>query len=348
MPVRALLLLSVLCACGGRQPPPSTSAGTIAPTLELVATSPRMWSGVAAWGGRIFVSFPHSPAGTPIKVGELARGEIVPWPDSAWNAWTPGAPVEDRHFVAVQSVHADTAGSLWVVDTGNPALRGMVARGPRLFQFDASSRALVRAYAFGPDAVSPDSYLSDVRVDRHAGTAYLTDSNAGGLIVLDLTSGEARKVLADHPSTLAAAEHLDIQGRRFERTIHADGIALSPDRAWLYYAVVTGHTLWRVPTAALRDPGAAVGAQVERVRSIVATDGMRFAPDGSLYLGGVENASVYVLRPDGRHEQLLQDDRLSWPGALALDERGNLLVLTMHLHLPPEESRGHELWRIRR
>lgn len=342
MNLRALVVPSLLlAACASAQQPAAHGE----PRLERVAESKALWTGVAQTGGRIFLNFPRWSDDVPIAVGELKDGKVTPWPDPVWNSWTPGAPAEGR-FVAVQSVVAGEDGSLWVVDTGNPKFEGLIERGPRLYQFDTRTGDLVREIAFGPEAVSHDSYLNDVRVDAARGTAYLTDSNAGGLVVVDLTSGAARKVLADHPSTHAELEALTIDGHRTSRTVQADGIALSPGGDWLYYAPLTGHTLWRVPTAALRDPHADPAPQVERVREIVATDGILMAPDGNLYLGGLEDSSVYVLRPDGTYERLVHDTRLSWPDSFALDEHGGLLVTTTQLHLPPDQRVPYGLWRI--
>ena len=335
-----VLLPLVLGACAGAQHRPESAGRALTP----VAESRRQWTGVTTAGERIFVNFPRWSDDVPISVGELKDGGVAPWPDATWNSWTPGAPADGR-FVAVQSVVAE-GDSLWVVDTANPKFGGVVERGPRLFLFDVRTGDLQREFAFGPEVVSRDSYLNDVRVDRARQTAYLTDSGAGGLVVVDLASGTARKVLADHPSTHAETDHLEIDGHRFDRAVNADGIALSPGAEWLYYAPLTGHTLWRVPTAALRDPEADPAARVERVRHIVATDGILMAPDGNLYLGGLEDFSVYVLRPDGGYERLVHDRRLSWPDTFALDESGDLLVTTTQLQLPAGEQGPFGLWRI--
>src|SRR5690606_19803343 len=117
----------------------------------------------------------------PQSVGEILAGDVVPWPDDAWNAWRPGRPTADR-FVSVQSVVA-ADGDVWVVDTGNPYGSGVVDRGPMLFRFDVATGELVRAYAFPRETWTSASYFNDVRLDGT--TAFLTDSGTGGLVVLD-------------------------------------------------------------------------------------------------------------------------------------------------------------------
>ena len=192
--------------------------------------------------------------------------------------------------------------------------------------------------------------MNDVRVDLERSVAFLTDSEDGGLIVLDLDDGGSRKVLRNHPSTRAEDFVLTVEGRQREKPVQADGIALSPDRRWVYYAALTGHTLYRIPAAALADPkqdDAELARQVEKVHEIAATDGIAFDPAGQLFLGGLEDGSVYLLTPGGRYVRLLRDERLSWPDSFAVEADGAVLVTTSQIHLPPAERGPYRLFRLR-
>jgi sugar lactone lactonase YvrE len=351
MRLAVIAAVSLLAACA------SAPRGAAAPgpkgkgvDLEPVAASPRQWTGVAATpDGRIFVSFPRWSDDVPVSVAVLDAGRIVPWPDDAWNSWRPGEPGE-RKFVAVQSVVADAEGKLWVVDTGNPQFRGVVAPGPRLFRFDPASGDLLAAYSFPSDVVPKTGYTNDVRVDLDRQVAFLTDSEDGGLIVLDLDTGDSRKVLRDHPSTRAEPIVLEIEGVKRDKPVNADGIALSPDRKWVYYAALTGHTLYRIPAAALADPKLSDGdlaGRVEKVRTIVATDGMIFDREGNLILGGLEDDSIYRLSPGGRYERLVKSDELKWPDSFAVEADGGVLVTTSQIHLRPADRGPYRLFRIR-
>lgn len=341
----ALLLLAAGCATGPRA---GESKGV---TLEPLASSPRQWTGIAATrDGRVFVNFPRWSDEVPVSVAELRDGKVVPWPDETWNSWKPGDDAK-RKFVAVQSVVADDEGKLWVVDTGNPQFTGVLRPpGPRLFRFDPATGELLRAYGF-PEAVVPKTgYVNDVRVDLERSVAFLTDSEDGGLIALDLDSTDSRKVLRDHPSTRAEDFTLVVEGRRRDRPVHSDGIALSPDRRWVYYAALTGHTLYRIPAADLADPkldDATLAKRVEKVREIVATDGIAFDREGNLWLGGLEDGAVYRLSPGGRYERMVRDDRLKWPDSFAVEASGDVLVTTSQIHLPPAERGAYEVLRLR-
>jgi sugar lactone lactonase YvrE len=339
-----LVLLAAACATG-----PARRA-TEGVSLEPVASHPRQWTGVAApRDGLIFVNFPRWSDDVPISVGELRDGTVVPWPDESWNSWKPGDDAR-RKFVAVQSVVADDEGKLWVVDTANPQFAGVVPPGPRLFRFDPGTGEVLAEYSFPERVVPKNGYTNDVRVDLERNVAFLTDSGDGGLIVLDLDDGGSRKVLRDHPSTRAEDLVLEIDGHRREKPVHADGIALSPDRRWVYYAALTGRTLYRIPAAALADPKLSDGElakRVERVREIGATDGIAFDPAGNLYLGALEELAVYRLEPGGRYRRLVRDPRLAWPDSFAVEADGGVLVTTSQIHLPPEERGAYELLRIR-
>jgi sugar lactone lactonase YvrE len=349
------LLLTVAAlataACVRNAPTPAateTPAGNKAPALELVAQSPRQWTGIAlSKEGRVFVNFPRWSEDVPVSVAELKNGQVSPWPDATWNEWKPGTAEQNR-FVAVQSVVIDDQDRLWVVDTGNPWFKGVIAT-PRLHQFDISSGRLVRSYAFPPEVSSGDSYLNDVRVDTEREVAYFTDSQAGGLVILDLKSGSSRKVLKDHPSTHAEVDHLMVLGRRFNKAVQADGIALSPDRKTLYWSALSGHTLWRIPTEALLDPkldDKALASRVERAHTIVAPDGILFDDKGVLWLGGLEDGSIYRYVPGGAYEQVIHDPRLLWPDSFAQGPQGWIYVTTTQLHLPPAERGPYGIYRF--
>jgi sugar lactone lactonase YvrE len=351
-PLLVTLAALAAAACVRNAPAPAAterSMGSKAPTLELVAQSPRQWTGIAvSKEGRIFVNFPRWSEDVPLSVAEVKDGEVSAWPDATWNGWKPGT-AEQNHFVAVQSVVIDDQDRLWVVDTGNPGFKGVIAT-PRLHQFELASGRLVRSYAFPPEVSSGLSYLNDVRIDTEHEVAYLTDSQAGGLVVLDLKSGKARKVLRDHPSTHAEVDHLMVMGRRFGMQVHADGIALTPDRKTLYWSALTAHTLWRMPTEALRDErldDKALASRVERVHTIVAADGILFDSKGVLWLGGLEDGSIYRYVPGGAYEQVIHDAaRLLWPDGFAEGPQGWMYVTTTQIHLPPAERGPYGIYRF--
>ncbi len=261
-------------------------------SISIEAESDRLWTGVAVSSeGRVCVSFPRWGMDTPVSVGELIDGSLIPLPDSAWNAWLPGDPC-DSAFVCVQSITFDEAGKLWVLDTGNPWMSGVIPGACRLLCFGVDSTSPELVYYFPDSLLAPGSYLNDFRIDIASGNAYITDSGEGALIVTNLYSGESRRLLDGHPALMSEGTRIEIDGIEWNLggvlpDIHSDGIALTPAGDWLYWHALTGNTLYRIPTLALVDEILTeedVESAIEEVCSTGPVDGMIFSADGSLYL----------------------------------------------------------------
>jgi sugar lactone lactonase YvrE len=333
---------------------PGAASAAASPLIEI-ARSPKQWTGVAvAPDGRVFVSYPRWSDDVPVSVAELGKDGVArPFPDAAWNAYDPKADPAKR-FVAVQSVVATTDGTLWVLDPGNPKFGGVVKGAPKLVAIDLAKNAVREVFRFDPAVASGESYLNDVRFDLKLKTAYLTDSGKGGLVVLNLATKKARRVLDAHPSTMSEGITLTVEGKPWKRPdgssprVHADGIALSPDGAFLYYQSLTGRTLYRVPTEALRDAkatGAALVAKVAEVGKPGPADGLEADARG-VYHTSLEENALRLIGPDGSARVLVKDARLAWPDSLAFGPDGSLWVTTALIHRGAEPKEAYGLWKI--
>lgn len=358
----ALLLSSASLAQQNDAPRPG-GAGR----LQLVARFEHQVTGVTvAADGRIFVNFPRWTEDAPVSVAEITGdGQVKPYPNVEWNAWRNVKKNEltpHDHFVCVQSVVADGRGSLWVVDAAAPATARVVPGGPKLVRIDLKANQVAQTIPFA-DAVAPQgSYLNDVRFSPDGRRAYLTDSGAkGALVVVDLQSGDARRVLDGHTSTQPeSGVVVSTDGRELRRPdgrgvdFAADSIALSPDGRHLYWKALTGRTLYRVATEALDDPrlsGRELEARVERVGAMEPTDGLWIDKSGRLYLSAIEENAVKV-RESGRDTTLVQDDRLRWPDTFAEGPDGTIYVTSSRIQdmswFKPENGPRltTHLWRI--
>lgn len=310
--------------------------------IEELYSSPIQWTGVAVSAtGRVFVNYPRWAPDLPYSVAELRpAGEVRPYPDRHVNRWTEGV-AGDSHFVCVQSVTCDDRGSLWVLDAGSPYLSGVLPGAAKLVQVDLATDAVARIYHFDSSAAPAASYLNDVRVDRRAGVAYLTDSGLGALLVLDLATGACRRVLDGHPSTRAEDIEVTVAGVRLvggdgrPMRVHSDGIALDPGGSYVYYQALTGRTLYRIPTAALRDAGLSeerLRERVERVAKPGVSDGLIFDREGRLYFSALEQSAIKRMNPGRRIEIVVQDPRISWPDSFALMPDGSVCFTTSRIH----------------
>lgn len=346
------------------KPPPA------AVQLTPVARFGHQVTGVTvAEDGRIFVSFPRWTEDTAVSVAELKNGAVVPYPDERWNTWRNARKDEltaaDR-WVCVQSVVADGRGSVWVLDPAAPAMAAVVKGGPKLVQIDLKSNRPVRTIGFDETVAPQGSYLNDVRFSPDGKTAYLTDSGAkGALVVVDIASGSARRVLDGDPSTQPdKSVTVTYDGKPLRRPdgrgvdFAADGLALSPDGATVYWQAIKGKTLYSLPTAALQhgsDDNSLAG-QVQVVGIDGPADGLLISRhDGLMYVTSPQDDSVKVRdpgKPGAALELVVRDARLRWPDTFSEGPDGTIYLTTSHIQDSAYYKPGApkalptELWRL--
>jgi sugar lactone lactonase YvrE len=338
--VTVLLLTAI--GCGGSPASPPTP---VEPALEIVWEFPdRQVTGVAVSDeGRVFVNFPRWGGFHDLSVAEMTSDGPLAYPDADWNSWTmddPGRPAE--RFVCVQSVVVDSDDTLWILDPASAGMAGVVEGGAKLVAVDLATNAVRDVIQFDGNAAPTASYLNDVRIDTDTRTAYITDSGLGALLVVDLDSRQARRVLDGHPALRADPGVVpEIGGSPWRLPngqvpqIHADGIALDRSSGRLYLHALTGRRLWSLPTDALRDPDADDSVLASLLRDhgeTVVTDGMLAAPDGSILHSALELDAVVAFRPDGRQAKIVSDPLLAWPDSFALSSDGLLYVTTSRIN----------------
>lgn len=352
----SFLAAAVLGGCALFTPTKPTTLWTGEVKLEQVATSPRQWTGVAvSKTGRIFVNYPRWSDDVPVSVAEIRNGAIMPYPDETWQSWKPGDPDAATKFVCVQSVVVDDEDNLWILDPGSPNFAGVVPGAAKLIKRDLKGEMNLRTYSFAAPVINEQSYLNDVRIDTHRHVAYLTDSGTGAIIVLNLKTGAARRVLDQSNVTKSEGTTLTVEGKPWTRpdggkpVVHSDGIALTRDGNTLYFHALTGNTLYRVPTAALRDedlPPQQLADKVERISPTGAADGLEIGPDNRLYMTNLEHNAITRLRPDGLAETIITDPRLIWPDSLAFGPDGALYVNCSQINRMPRPELPFKLFKI--
>lgn len=177
--------------------------------LEPVAyfNGPMLTGVTVSREGRIFINFPKWGDDVKFTVAELRDGEVVAYPDEAFNQTDESDPAVA--LVSVQSVVVDPSDRLWILDTGSPEFKPTEYGGPKLVCVDLTTDQVIKKILFPQDVALPTTYLNDVRFDLRRGSegvAFITDSaqkGANGIIVVDLGTGESWRRLNDHPSTKA-------------------------------------------------------------------------------------------------------------------------------------------------
>ncbi len=346
---------------------PHAAAAADRPGFSRIAGFDQQVTGVAvAKDGRTFVNFPRWEKDVAISVAELMKdGSLKPYPDADWNAWTNLKPLSTGdHFVCVQSVTVDPQGFLWVVDPAAPGNEFIKPGGPKIVKIDLRTDKVVKVIPFDQMVAPQGSYMNDVRVSPDGRHAFLTNSGQrGALVVVDVASGRSRRLLDGDPRTQPEPGVVpEVDGHELRRpdnripSFAADGITLDASGRFVYWQALVGRTLYRVPVAALIDPGLShqkVGAAVERVATTNVADGLWMDEKGFLYITDPGANAVRMRAPDGTMSIIAQDDRLRWPDSLAEGADGSIYVTASHIqdmaqfHEKGSTQRGQwELFRI--
>jgi len=271
---------------------------------------------------------------------------LQPFPD--WEANDPSKPSGLR---SVLGFAIDSHNRLWALDMGYAGgERVAPPGGQKLVAFDlASGRELQRIVL--PDSVAnpATSFLNDIALDERRQLAYISDSGnraeggaAGGIIVVNLKSGQARRVLDRSPLTSDdPGRPLMVDGESaipgMELKVGINGIALSPDGQRLYWSITTGDAIYSVDTSAVRNPASKdedIARQVSApIRIGGGSDGIAVGKDGAIYATNVTLNRVQRIDPRTREVRtLVQGREWIWPDTLSLDQHGGLWVSTNHLN----------------
>lgn len=313
---------------------------TAANSLEVVAESPYQWTGIAvSQEQRIFVNFPTWKDYPEFKVGEVKDGQVVPYPSQAIQ----------KQFICVQSVVVDSRNHLWILDPAK--LRGQVvdASGAKLFEVDLDSNELLHTYVIPAQAMEPNSYLNDVRIDNAKQLAYMADSQVGGIVVLDLKSGEAWRALDKTvPEVLSNLPGIDFPSTGlWAKQGQSDGIELSAHGDTLYFMALSGDALYAIPTAVLRSKNLTMAARRKAIQVLntgkPASDGM-VLKDHYLYMADLQHEGLWVFNLyTGRGETLSLPQNLRWADSFAVAPDGSVYFTTSQINY---SENGREKYKI--
>ena len=296
---------------------------------------------------RLFITYPRWSGPYRYGVVEVINGKAIPYPDAATNAWQPGQDGMNK-WVCVQTAFIDDQDKLYIVDPAAPQLGKVYNNSAKVVRFDLATNKIEKIYRF-PGTIDNQSYLNDIRVDTRRQMAYLTNSGTGGIVVLDLKTGASRQVLQAHQSTHPdPAVKFIIDGHELKKegqpvAFQSDGIALSPDRNFLYYKTISDKRLFRITTAVLNNPalsGQQLAGQVQDLGNISNTDGMEFDPKGNLYLGDPTTYSMVKVTPDLKPHTWIKDSRLIWPDTYSISKDGYIYITTSQINKQPDYNNG--------
>ena len=243
-------------------------------------------------------------------------------------------------------LNTDGHGRLWVLDNGGKSHPG------RLLAFDLDRNTLDRVIYLAPPVTRETSFLNDIAIDTKHNAIYISDTGAGqssALIVVDLDTGMARRVLEG--SQFTVAENIDMiidqnlvtLGGQPAR-IGVNPITIDHRFEWVYFAPMTGLSMYRVPTRSLLDASLSAEAllnDVERYGEKPLSDGIVVDNVGNVYITAIADAAIGVVTPNGEYQRLFSDQSLAWPDGFAASADGYIYATINELHRSPVLNSGN-------
>jgi sugar lactone lactonase YvrE len=325
-----------------------------APDLEVVAELPVGPGNITVTPDNRVIMSLHPFYMPDKRVVELANGgKLVPFPDASWNT---GDLTTDHSFDSVLGIQCDAKGVVWMLDNGFRS--GSI---PKLVGWDTVENRLARIIHLGPPAIPrqpvfPDNaFFNDLAVDLKNNAIYISHSaiEDSALIVVDLGSGKARRVLQGHASMVPDNTDLVMNGKalnfmlpdagRLRLLIGVNPIALDSSDEWLYYGTMNGKSMYRIRTSALVDSSLTdeqLAQHVERYSEKPTCDGISMDNDGNIYISDLEAHAVGVITKDRKYAKLVSDPRISWPESFSFGPDGYLYFVASQLHLSAPLNEG--------
>jgi sugar lactone lactonase YvrE len=274
----------------------------------------------------------HHFYGVDSRIVELKKdGSIVDYPNTEFN----------QNLNPVLGVVIDEQGILWMLETASADGVG------RLIGWDTQQNSLYKTISLTASVLPSNSFLNDLAVDRKHETVYITDPAGGSnaaLIVVDLTSGTARRVLdgsvytrPEDVDTVINGNTLSIGGQPIR--IGVDSLTIDPNNEWVYFGALSGEKLYRVHTQYLLDAKLSANmlrSKVEFYANKPISDGITIDNGGNIYVTDISHNAVGYIDTDRQYHILYQDDdKFSWSDGFSTTADGKLLVTVNKLHQSP-------------
>ena len=338
--------------------PAQQSIGDLETVAEIHGAMP---TGIAvSTSGRIFINYPRWGDEVQFTVAEIVDGKPLAFPNTIWNQ-QGSVSTQDRRIVSAQSVVIDPSGNhLWIVDTGSLRPHPISYGGPKLIQVSLENNKVLRTILIEPEALTPETYLNDVRFLFNSNTAsyaFISDSSPdGGIIVVNLVTGESWRRLSGTSFTrsdpsfvpVVEAEVLMIRepgesAKRFN--VGSDGIAVSADGETVFFRSLTSRHLYSVPTEGLINRI----IQEENLKKMVvdhgqvagASDGLEADSSGGIFLTDYEHNAIHRFTGSiSTLKTLMYSPQAIWPDSLALADDGYLYFTANQLNRQSQFHQG--------
>jgi len=288
--------------------------------------------------GRIILSL-HQFYEPKYSVMEYKDGSLIPFPNKELSAADSMSKLKLDSVLGIRSAN----GIVWMLDNG---MRGGVT--PKLVGWDTKANKLHKVIQLPEPVSHKDSFVNDFAVDAQHNHIFISDPAGGAnaaLIVIDLSSGTARRVLEGHKSVLP--ENIDliidktpIQVKDKTDKLIRPHIGVNPitedlNNDWVYFGPMHGLSLYRIKAEDLANEDLSeneLATRVERYSDKPISDGISIDKAGNIYLGELAENSIGLISPDRKYRRLAQCPRLSWVDSFSFGENGQLYAVVNRLH----------------
>ncbi len=287
--------------------------------------------------GRIFMSnhFFYDPQYRIVEINQ--DGSATPYPNITLS----------QSLNPVLGVIVDSKNILWMLETASGK-----DRAGRLIGWDIGKQALYRMIYLSPPVIPENSFLNDLAVDRKNQAIYITDTageHNSALIVVDLKTGETRRVL--HGSSFTVPEKIEMQIDGNTVTVNGkparigvNPITIDHQGKWVYFAPMTGTTLYRVKTKDLLNKSLSDTQLQKRIEAYAPkpiSDGITIDNDNNIYITDITANAVGYIDKKRKYHVLFQDDeKFSWADGFSTGPDNEIFLTVNKLHKSPPLNNG--------
>ena len=345
-----LLLLSIIVywRYGGGGPYPDLSTKAILPqsSLETFFSYPEPIGNVAATRdsnttARVFFTVHPESRPENHKVLEIVEGKAIPFPSEE---------AQKELYETVLGLYVDQQNRLWTIDHGNHGFGKA-----KLLAFDLHTNTLIHEYHFPLEIAERGSFFNDLCVSPDGRYVFIADVSfwrkRPSLVVYDTQEKIAKSLLDGHPSIQAENYLIETPSKKMRffgglanLKPSIDGIDISWDGTYVYYAPMTNAHLFRIPTSALTNwslDKATVEAKVEEISSKPMSDGIRLDSLGNVYITDVEHQGIAIVRPNGSLQTLLKHPSIRWADGLSFAGDGYCYLADSAIPEQMLQSKAH-------